>query len=170
MDSLGRFNKLGEAEAREALLRCCGSRRWVEAMLAERPFADREALIERAGKAFLALDRTDLLEAFSQHPKIGDLRSLKAKFAGTRAWAKDEQAGAAQADERVLASLAEANEAYERKFGYIFIICATGRSAAEMLRELLRRMGQDPETELQTAALEQAKITRLRLEKLLKDY
>ncbi len=159
------FNSLTEPEARAVLLRCCGSRRWVEAMLARRPFADMQGLYRAAEVTESALDRGDWLEAFAAHPRIGDLEALKKKFAATAAWNEAEQAGVAGAEEVVLRELAEGNRLYECRFGYIFIVCATGKSAPEMLHLLRQRLPNDPEQELSIAAAEQAKITRLRLEK-----
>lgn len=153
--------------AGEALARCCGARRWVEAMLAARPFRSRGALLEAADRADRALAREDWLEAFAHHPRIGELDALRARFAGTAEWAGAEQRGAAVASEETLAALARGNHAYERRFGYLFIVCATGLSAGEMLARLQARLGHDPARELAVAAGEQAKITRLRLEKLL---
>jgi 2-oxo-4-hydroxy-4-carboxy-5-ureidoimidazoline decarboxylase len=160
------LNSLPEPDARAALLRCCGSRRWVEAMVAKRPFADPQSLFHAATATDASLDRADWLEAFAAHPRIGDLEGLKKKFATTAAWASGEQAGVAGAAEAVLHELAEGNRLYESRFGYIFIVCATGKSAEEMLHLLRQRLPNDPDRELHIAAAEQAKITRLRLEKL----
>jgi 2-oxo-4-hydroxy-4-carboxy-5-ureidoimidazoline decarboxylase len=161
------FDALPEAECRAALERCCGSSRWVAAMLAARPFKSREELLADSERAFGSLQRADWLEAFSHHPKIGDVDALREKFASTARWAGEEQKGAAVADERTLIALAEGNRDYLKQFGYIFIVCATGKSAAEMLDLLDARLGNAPEFELAIAASEQKKITRLRLEKLL---
>jgi 2-oxo-4-hydroxy-4-carboxy-5-ureidoimidazoline decarboxylase len=165
--TLDEFNALAEDEARAALTRCCVARRWVEGVLAARPFASASALHAEAERVWAALDRADYLEAFTGHPRIGDVNSLRAKYANTQAWASSEQAGTAVATEDVLAGLAEGNAAYEARFGYIFIVCATGKRADEMLALLRARLPNDPESELAIAAGEQAKITRLRLEKLL---
>jgi 2-oxo-4-hydroxy-4-carboxy-5-ureidoimidazoline decarboxylase len=161
------FVALYGPDARAALERCCGARRWVDAVLAARPFADRAALFAASEGAFGALVPADWLEAFSNHPKIGDVDALRSKFATTSAWAGEEQRGASAADEATLQRLAEGNRAYEERFGYIFIVCATGKSASEMLALLEARMGNAPELELAVAASEQKKITRLRIEKLL---
>ena len=165
--TLDQLNRLDEAAARAALERCCGARRWVEGVCAARPFRDRAALFEAAERAFGGLERADWLEAFAHHPRIGDLAALRAKYASTAAWAGEEQRGAAGAGEAVLAALADGNRAYEERFGYIFIVCATGKSANEMLTLLRARMPNPPEREIGNAAGEQMKITRLRLEKLL---
>ncbi len=156
-------------EARAALLSCCGSTRWVEEMLAARPYAGDDGLFEAAEAAWGGLDEADWREAFASHPRIGDRRQGSAP-ASTRsvAWSRQEQTGASDAAEETLHSLAQGNQEYEDRLGHVFLICATGRSALEMLEALRRRMTNDPETELQVAAGEQAKITRLRLEKLTK--
>jgi len=165
--TLAQLNALWEADAREALARCCGSTAWVEAVCAARPFRSRAALLAAADRADRLLSTADWREAFAHHPRIGDVAALRERFAKTASWAGEEQRGAAAASEPTLASLARGNEAYEQRFGCIFIVCATGRSADEMLAMLEARLGNDPARELEIAAGEQAKITRLRLDKLL---
>jgi len=167
--TLDQLNRLSSADARSALERCCGARAWVERMRLRRPFADRAALFAAAEHAADALVRSDWLEAFSHHPRIGDRESLRARFAATAAWAAEEQQGARAASEEVLAALEQGNHAYEARFGYGFIVCATGRSADEMLAILTARLENDPDLELAIAAQEQRAITRLRLEKLLSE-
>ena len=152
------LNMLPADEARVALLRCCGSSRWVAEMLERRPWESAAALYGDAGAVWATLGPRDLLEAFAQHPRIG------AK--GDDAWSRAEQAGAAGADDATVQALREANDRYFDRFGYIFIVCATGKSAGEMLALLERRLANDPTRELAIAAAEQARITRLRLEKL----
>ena len=157
----------GPDEEAGALLRaCCGSSRWVSRMVARRPFRSTPVLLAAARDIWFGLDPDDWHEAFSQHPKIGDREALRARFPETRALAAREQSGVAGASGEVLEALAEANAAYERRFGYIFIVCATGRSAPEMLDLLRARLRNDPAIELRTAAGEQAKITELRLQRL----
>lgn len=168
--SLAKLKELNDADALEAkceLERCCGSSRWIEQMLAARPFASVDALIALAASVWLGLDRQDWLEAFTHHPKIGDIDSLRAKFASTKQWAQGEQKGVQDASESILNELAQGNTDYEERFGYIFIVCATGKTASEMLTLLKARLQNSPEQEIKIAADEQAKITRLRLEKLL---
>ena len=167
MDALRRLNEQPATEAREELLRCCGSSRWAEAMTARRPFADERALYAAAEDVWWTLGEADWREAFAHHPKIGDKEALRARFASTRTWAAGEQSGVASATEDVLTALAEGNQTYEDRFGYIFIVCATGRTAPEMLARLRERLPHSPPEEIRIAAGEQAKITRLRLEKLL---
>jgi allantoinase len=163
---LDRLNALGEAEAVEELLRCCGSRRWAGRMAALRPFDSEEALLGTADSAWTGLDDADRLEAFAAHPRIGDLQSLRAKFATTASWAAGEQSGVSVADDATLRALAEGNRDYEARFGHIFIVCATGKSAGDMLALLRARLGNDPEAERAVASEEQAKIARIRLRKL----
>ena len=164
---LARLNALPEAEAVEALTRCCGAARWVRAMAAQRPFASSWALLIAARTEWVKAGREEILEAFGHHPRIGDLDSLRSKFASTAAWASGEQRGAEGADDQLLRNLAEGNAEYQAQFGWIFIVCATGKSAREMLGLLWERLENPPDLELQIAAAEQEKITRLRLEKLL---
>lgn len=165
--TLAYFNNLAHDSALAKLLRCCGAQRWAEAMAQRRPFGSETELFAAAGEIWQNLAPEDWREAFSHHPKIGDLASLRAKFASTRQWSEGEQAGVAGAGEDLLQALAEGNEAYEKTFGFIFIVCATGKSAGEMLALLQQRLPNDPELELKIAAAEQAKITKIRLEKLL---
>lgn len=165
MPTTDHINALSPGEAYAALLRCCGSTLWANAMLARLPFDSAKELMEAAEKIWFGLNRNDWLEAFAAHPRIGDVESLKKKFAATAAWCEGEQAGVSEASNEVLTKLSAGNEDYEERFGYIFIVCATGKPAAEMLELLEARLSNDPEIELRVAAGEQAKITRLRLEK-----
>jgi 2-oxo-4-hydroxy-4-carboxy-5-ureidoimidazoline decarboxylase len=166
-DGLARVNGLPASEARDALLRCCGSSRWAAALVAQRPFADADALFSAAETVWNSLSPDDWLEAFRHHPRIGDKEALRERFQATRGWAEAEQAGARAASEPVLDALAAGNRDYEERFGYIFIVCATGKSADEMLALLRSRLAHPAEDEIRVAAAEQARITRLRLEKLL---
>ena len=162
------LNNLSETEAKQNFLQCCGSEAWAEMMVQHRPFSDRKQLQDIAEDIWnVAVKHEDWLEAFSAHPKIGDLDSLRKKYASTKKWAVGEQSGTAQASEEVLKGLAEDNQKYEDKFGYIFIVCATGKSAKEMLDLLENRLDNDPENEIRIAADEQRKITEIRLNKLL---
>lgn len=160
------LNSLSHVSAGTELSRCCGSSGWVEGMLHRRPFKHWKEVLAAADEVWGRLTAGDWKEAFTHHPKIGDVESLRAKFATTSQWAEGEQAGVKSANEAILAKLADGNRLYEQKFGYIFIVCATGKSAGEMLQILERRLGNEPADEIHIAAAEQAKITRLRLEKL----
>jgi OHCU decarboxylase len=171
---LDELNALDDAGAERELTRCCGSRRWAQRIAAARPFRDFASLADAADRIWWALDEADWREAFAAHPKIGGAaeaagagRARAGGVADTVGWAAQEQSGVAAATRDVTDRLAIANRDYEARFGYIFIICATGRSAVEMLDALERRLGHAPEQELRLAAEEQRKITRLRLTKLL---
>jgi 2-oxo-4-hydroxy-4-carboxy-5-ureidoimidazoline decarboxylase len=162
------WRKLDEAapsDARVWLRRCCGSTRWVEGMLARRPFGSNVALLGAARVVWNALDQNDWLEAFTHHPQIGE-RDHAAASGETREWSQREQAGVADAPPDIRRALDEGNRDYALRFGYIFIVCATGRSAESMLAELRRRLLHDAATELQIATEEQARITALRLQAL----
>jgi 2-oxo-4-hydroxy-4-carboxy-5-ureidoimidazoline decarboxylase len=165
--TLEELNAASESEARAALERCCGSHAWADRMCALRPFASAGALIEAAVRVWWSADEADWRDAFAHHPRIGDAASLRAKFPTTASWAVAEQAGATEAGKDVLDALASGNREYERRFGYIFIVCASGLGAAEMLSRLRARLANAPEVELRNAAEEQMKITQLRIEKLL---
>jgi 2-oxo-4-hydroxy-4-carboxy-5-ureidoimidazoline decarboxylase len=161
------LNAASEAVAREALVRCCGSTRWVARMLSARPYESTRQLLSLAAAVWNDLDSDDHLEAFAHHPQISaDPEELTRKFGDTASWASQEQAGATLADSATLTALRDDNLAYAAHFGFIFIVCATGKSAAEMLALLQARLPNDRATELRIAAAEQAKITKLRLEKL----
>lgn len=177
------LNGLDEAAATRELLRCCGSRRWATRMAVLRPFADARTMADAAERGFDTLDRGDWLEAFAAHPKIGAGAGGAGRAGGaggagggaggengaggSGAWSSQEQALVTEAAAVTRQRLVEANRDYEARFGYIFIVCATGKTAAEMLALLERRLPNDPGAELRIAADEQKKITRLRLTKLL---
>lgn len=157
-------NSLPPAAATDALSRCCTCGRWVAEMLANRPFKDTQHLLKTASDVWFSLDKEDWLQAFAGHPRIGE--TAGARHAATSAWAQAEQAGVKSAEDKVKEELAHWNQEYDKRFGYIYIVCATGKSADEMLALLKSRMKNTPEAELKVAAGEQDKITRLRLEKL----
>ena len=164
---IGKLNRLSADEARAALLACCGSTRWADAVAALRPFWDVGQLLNIAGRVLRELPREDWLEAFRAHPKIGGAQAERETGAEARAWSEGEQSRAREAPGETLAALAEANREYEGRFGFIFIVCATGRTADEMLAALRGRIDNDPETELRVAAGEQWRITELRLRRFL---
>lgn len=156
------FNKLNKTEKQKLLMSCCGSSAWAELMVKQYPFADEADLVNAATDAWYNdCSSADWLESFTHHPKIGDIKSLTKKFAGK------EQASVAAASKKIIAALAEANAAYEAKFGFIFIVCATGKSAVEMLRLLEERLSNTIGEELHIAMGEQMKITILRFKKLI---
>ena len=166
-ENLARLNALDAAEAERELLKCCGSTEWARALAAQRPFGEPRELAAAADEIWWSLGERDWLEAFAAHPKIGGKRAAREQGAQSATWSEQEQSGARDAEQATLDELAEANRAYEEKFGHIFIVCATGKSADEMLALLRARLPNDAATELRNAAEEQSKITKLRLEKLL---
>jgi 2-oxo-4-hydroxy-4-carboxy-5-ureidoimidazoline decarboxylase len=157
--TLAELNTVPRYRAEGELTHVCGSRAWVRGMVGRRPFGDRDRLMRAAGEVWWNLDETDWREAFDAHPKIG--------ATPTNAWPAQEQSGMRAAGAGVTIELEEANQEYLAKFGYIFIVCARGKSAEEMLAILRSRLSNLPEHEIRVAAEEQAKITSLRLGKLL---
>ncbi|MBK8981476.1 MAG: 2-oxo-4-hydroxy-4-carboxy-5-ureidoimidazoline decarboxylase [Ignavibacteria bacterium] len=148
---------------KDILKKCCGSDRWVKEMMRNQRFETTEDIMKDAERIWYSLEKSDWLEAFDHHPKIGDMNSLKEKFSVSKDLSVDEQAGALSATDETLSELSHYNQLYEKKFGFIFIVFATGKSAEEMLGIIKERINNDPETELRTAAEEQFKITKLRL-------
>ncbi len=167
MSALPQLNALPHDRAERELLTCCGSREWARRMAAGRPFRDAEEALDEADAVWWELDPADWLEAFRAHPPIGGTKAEAGQTDRERAWSAGEQAGMDAAAEETRRALAEGNRAYEERFGHIYIVCATGKSADEMLALLNARLANDPATELRAAAEEQRKITRIRLEKLL---
>ena len=161
------FDRMDKKSAMEVLQTCCGARSWQEKLMEHFPFGSEENLADKATKVWYhACVEQDWLEAFSHHPRIGDIKSLEKKFASTAHLAGEEQSGVSGASRDTLEALSAGNIAYEQKFGYIFIICATGRSAGEMLQLLHERLHHAPQDEILVAMGEQHKITLLRLGKL----
>jgi 2-oxo-4-hydroxy-4-carboxy-5-ureidoimidazoline decarboxylase len=165
--TLHELNTLPKQRLKEELSRCCGSIAWVNQMLPFFPADDLVELLEDAEEQWYKCSRDDWKEAFSQHPKIGDVESLSKKFPSTAQWASGEQRGLSTASNETIQALSKLNADYEKKFGYIFIVCASGKSAEEMLQLLDARLKNDPKEEIEIAAEEQNKITKLRIEKLL---
>lgn len=165
--TLTEFNQLSKAECNTKLMQCCTSERWVECLVACRPFADFQQLFAKADECWQDLAEADYLQAFDGHPKIGDVNSLKAKYANTKQLASGEQSGVDDASNEVIEQLAVANDEYFARFGFIFIVCATGKSAEQMLALLRARLSNDRATELMIAAKEQHKIFVIRLNNLL---
>ena len=156
--------------AREILSRACGSSRWVDRMMARRPFGRDAKLLSVARVEWFGLTEPDWLEAFAAHPRIGDREALEARFPKTHDLSSKEQASIGSAHEDVLSALADGNEAYFKRFGFTFIVCATGKSAEQMVGLLRDRLPNDRASELRIAAEEQAKITALRLGGLPVDH
>ena len=136
-------------------------------MLAERPFESGADLSARADQVWWTLDPRDWLEAFHSHPKIGEKKAAAATAKEAQEWSADEQSGMNRSAQATIDALADLNQVYEDKFGFIFIVCASGKSSEEMLAVLRERLENDRDVELRVAAEEQAKITQLRLNKLL---
>lgn len=160
------LNKQATEDLRLQLLRCCGSQRWVETILACRPFAGTNQLLDIAEAEWFKLPQEEWIAAFAHHPRIGDVESLRQKFAATAAWSDNEQSGVNSASEEILHALKDLNDQYFDKFGYIFIVFASGKTAKEMLTLLQKRLPNSPAEEIKVAAREHNAITRLRLEKL----
>jgi OHCU decarboxylase len=160
------LNQLPFDDAIQQLIQCCGSRNWASGVVSKRPFRSLAEIIQTADEVWWQLDETDWLEAFKAHPRIGEKKADTAGTARSESWAKSEQAGMSSAHEQTAEKLARFNREYEAKFGYIFIVCATGKSPDEMLALLVERLQHDASDELPVAAAEQAKITKLRLAKL----
>ncbi len=163
--TLAEFNALPSPHAESLLMDCCGSTRWAAGVASHRPYASADALHKAADAVWWKLEHADWLEAFSHHPQIGDNPSSGSESA--RLWASGEQSGARAAGEEVRAQMARSNHAYFEKFGYIYIVCATGKSAEGMLAILNQRLQNDVTSELSVAAEQQRLITRIRLDKLL---
>lgn len=164
---LNEFNALAREAAESELMKCCGSGNWAQGMADARPFSNMDELLATADRIWWSLDAEDWLEAFSHHPQIGEKRSERAQAAEASRWSEEEQSGTRGAEAETMTALADANRAYLQKFGYIFIVCATGKSSDEMLSFCKERLANDALTELPIAAEEQRRITHLRLRKLL---
>jgi len=161
------LNALPTEQAAKELLQCCGSKRWAAEMVTRRPYASLETLLASANDIWWSLQPTDWLEAFRSHPKIGEKKAAESVSEQSRRWSGQEQSGVIDVARETVESLTTLNQAYEQKFSFIFIICATGKSSEAMLSALRERLENDPATELPIAAAEQNKITELRLKKLL---
>lgn len=161
------LNSLPADEAMKELRQCCGSQRWVTEVVSARPYSNLDVLLTRANDVWRSLDQSDWLEAFRSHPRIGEKKAAEKVSAQSQQWSGQEQAGMSNASRESANALAALNRAYELKFGYIFIVCATGKTPEEMLSALRERLQHDADAELPVAAAEQAQITELRLKKLL---
>lgn len=167
LQGLERINQLPAEELRKALLDCCGSAAWADQVVSERPFAEDSDLIDSAERIWAQLDQKEWLRAIRHHPPIGSKRGNSKQSGTARKWSAGEQSVAQASSAETLAVLNAANQAYNATFGYVFLICATGKSGDEILQSLRQRLANDPETELRVAAEEMRKIIRLRMEKLL---
>jgi 2-oxo-4-hydroxy-4-carboxy-5-ureidoimidazoline decarboxylase len=166
-DVLARWNRLPAEEAEQEILPCCGSVAWARELAARRPLPDESSLISASDTIWRQLHEREWMEAFAKHPRIGERKAPPAASAQSASWSVQEQQGVAAAAQTLQRELAEANREYERRFGRVFIVCATGRTAAEILDILRHRLHNDDATELHEAAEEQGKITTIRLKKWL---
>lgn len=161
------INSLSKEILSLELTKCCGSSKWVKKMINSMPFKNENDLFEKAENNWFTCIKKDWLEAFTHHPKIGDVESLKKKFQSTKIFTLQEQKGVDNISSNILTELKKYNDLYEKKFGYIFIVCATGKSAEEMLSLLKERINNDTEFEIKIAVKQQNEITKIRLKKLL---
>jgi OHCU decarboxylase len=166
-DVLARWNQLPPPQAADAILPCCGSSAWARALATQRPLLNESALFSASDDIWNKLPPHDWMEAFSKHPRIGERKAPPAASSQSASWSAQEQQNVTQAAESAQQDLASANHEYEQRFGRVFIVCATGKSAEEMLDILRHRLQNDDDTELQAAAEEQRKITNIRLKKWL---
>jgi 2-oxo-4-hydroxy-4-carboxy-5-ureidoimidazoline decarboxylase len=162
---LSRWNGLPQEQATREILPCCGSKAWAGSMASKRPIHDEFSLLETSDAIWQGLGQSDWLEAFQSHPRIGESFAENAVPPQSSAWSEQEQQRAATADEAMKLALKWGNREYEQKFGRIFIVCATGKPASEILEILRRRLHNDEATELQQAAEEQRQIMLIRLKK-----
>jgi len=166
-DELEKLNQLPHKTAEANFLNCCGSQTWARKMTEARPFADVAVLIKQAEQIWLNLDMQEWLEAFAAHPKIGVRKAIPHQSAQSAEWSNAEQFGTQTATDSLQDELEKANRLYEEKFGFIFIVCATGKSVEEMLKLCRRRLNNNADSEVRIAADEQRKITQIRLKKML---
>jgi OHCU decarboxylase len=165
--TLAAWNAASSTEAREAMLTCCGAKRWADAMEALRPITNIAELSEAADRAWSTMQEADWLEAFACHPRIGDRKVSPHAGAQSAAWSRAEQSQTSVASENILDEIAAGNRRYEDLFGFTYIVCATGKSAEEMLAILKRRLGSTRDRELREAAEQQRQIMQIRLGKWL---
>jgi 2-oxo-4-hydroxy-4-carboxy-5-ureidoimidazoline decarboxylase len=163
------FDVASDDELRTRLRSCCAAETWVEHMIAGRPYRSEAALYAASDHATLALGADGLAQALAGHPRIGDAAPAHGGDRRSAAWSRGEQAGVATADASLLSDLAAANAEYERRFGHVYLVCASGRGAAELLAICRSRLDNDPETERGVVLGELAKINQLRLAKLLEE-
>jgi OHCU decarboxylase len=164
--TLQAWNTADQSSALDAMIACCAARRWATAMVAQRPIPGVLELSEAADRIWSTMEESDWMEAFAAHPRIGDRKPAHAT-AKSAAWSTQEQSSTNAAAEEILEELAQGNALYEQRFGFTYIVCATGKSANEMLAILNRRLNSDRATELREAAEQQRQITQIRLGKWL---
>jgi 2-oxo-4-hydroxy-4-carboxy-5-ureidoimidazoline decarboxylase len=164
---LARWHALTPGEAVAEILSCCGSPAWARKLTAMRPFANEQKLFAAADACWQSLPPSDWLEAFRSHPRIGEQHSQNKTTATSAAWSKSEQSQMKDADAAILLRMREAHREYEERFGRIFIVCASGKKPAELLRILEQRLNSDPAQELLESAAQQQQIMQLRLRRWL---
>lgn len=167
--SINRLNEMSAEQAQAEFLKCCGSKVWAKRMSEARPFSSSEELSSKGDEIWWNLGEDDWLEAFRAHPKIGEKKAAGPQSTQAQQWSTTEQSESQKAAAETKEAVADGNREYEQRFGFIFIICATGKSAEEILAALNARVNNDSTTELRIAAEEQRKITQLRLQKLLEN-
>ena len=163
---LSAWNAADPDAATAALLSCCAAERWAIALVSQRPFHNEEMLISSANGVWATMDADDWMQAFRAHPRIGE-RKVEHATAQSKQWSGQEQSAVDQAQAEILAELAAGNRLYEDRFGFTYIVCATGKSAEEMLHILRRRLNSDRDAELREAAEQQRQIMQIRLRKWL---
>jgi 2-oxo-4-hydroxy-4-carboxy-5-ureidoimidazoline decarboxylase len=161
------WNRLSVEQAIGAILPCCGSKAWARGMAGRRPLPDEAALLAASDETWHNLAQSEWLEAFQSHPRIGETGARQGVPLQSAAWSEREQKKIQDIDDTFRIALEEGNREYERRFGRIFIVCATGKSATEILEILRRRLQNNAETELREAAEQQRQITQIRLRKWL---
>ncbi len=166
--ALARWNRLPPDEAMRVILPCCGAKAWAQGMVSRRPLANEAGLLAASDEAWRDLKQSDWMEAFQSHPRIGELQPSHAASTRSVEWSAQEQRNVEDAEASVKIALADANREYERRFNRTFIVCATGKSAPEILEILQRRLKNDAETELDEAAEQQRQITHIRLRNWLR--
>jgi 2-oxo-4-hydroxy-4-carboxy-5-ureidoimidazoline decarboxylase len=164
-DALARWNGLQFFEAAEEILPCCGSKAWARGVAARRPIRNETTLLTICDEVWKELPESDWMEAFQSHPRIGESHAPATALPQSVSWSKTEQHGVSAADDEMKRALAEGNRAYEQRFKRVFIVCASGKSATEILEILRRRLRNDDKTELQEAAEQQRQIAHIRLRK-----
>jgi 2-oxo-4-hydroxy-4-carboxy-5-ureidoimidazoline decarboxylase len=164
---LERWNHLPTEEAVTEILPCCGSKAWANGMAARRPFSEEATLLAASDEIWRNLAEADWMDAFRSHPRIGESKTPQSAVNQSATWSKQEQKSVTAAGDAVKTALTEANREYERRFGHIFIVCATGKSGLEILEILRRRLENDKQTELREAAEQQRQITQIRLKRWL---
>lgn len=164
---LARWHTLTPEEAAAEVLSCCGSTAWAQKLTAMRPFADEQSVLTAAGQCWQSLPEADWLEAFRSHPRIGEQHAQKQTTATSAAWSRSEQSQMKEADAAILRRMREGHREYEQRFGRIFIVCASGKQPAQLLRILEDRLNNHPAQELLESAAQQQQIMQLRLRKWL---